>query len=107
MNIHLLFESVFSVPGKTGQDGRHSGSVSVHHRSVLQFKGLFIIIMGDGVAIALSYYSDIRLSKWTLINRTGGAGGETTMILNSTVLPTDCAGKAAMHFILLFQVLWQ
>lgn len=78
----------------------------MHQRSVLQFKGLFIIIMGDGVAIALSYYRDIRLSKWTLINRTG-AGGKRTMILNSRVLPRDCTGKAAMHFILLFQVLWQ
>lgn len=29
------------------------------------------------------------------------------MILNSTVLPGDYTGKAAMHFILLFQVLWQ
>lgn len=56
---------------RLGQDGWHSGSVSVHHGSVLQFKGLFII-MGDGVAIALSYYSDIRLSKWTLINITRG-----------------------------------
>ena len=25
------------------------------------------------------------------------------MILNSTVLPRDCTGKAAMHFILLFR----
>lgn len=77
----------------------------MHHKKILQFKGLlFIIITGDGVAIALNYYSDVRLSKCTLINRTGG---ERTMILNSTVLPRDCTGKAAMHFILLFQVLWQ
>lgn len=70
----------------------------MHHKSILQFKGLlFIIIMGDGVAIALNYYSYIRLSL----------GGKRTMILNSTVLPRDCTGKAAMHFILLFQVLWQ
>lgn len=60
--------------------------------------------MGDGFAIALSYYSAIRLSKSTLINRTGG---KRSMILNPTVLPRDCMGKAAMHFILLFQVLWQ
>lgn len=45
----------------------------MHHKSILQFKGLLcIIIMGDGIAIALNYYSDIRLSKCTLINRTGG-----------------------------------
>lgn len=43
------------------------------HHEHLQFQGLlFIVIMGDGVAIALNYYSDIRLSKCTLISRTGG-----------------------------------
>lgn len=42
-----------------------------------------MIIMGDGVAIALSYYSGIRLSKRTLMNRTVERGEDYDTEFNS------------------------
>lgn len=48
----------------------------MHHKMTLQFRRLFAVVMGDSIAIALSYWHDVRLSKCILITRTVGVGGE-------------------------------
>lgn len=53
--------------------------------------------MGDGVAIALSYYSDIRLSEWTLINITGGKEEDYDTKFNSFAERLHSQGCYALH----------